>query len=127
FLSYTILDHSERLKPLIERMVASRISKVAKTGAARAAVAWSHKGMTGDIASVCVEGTRWQRMGVADALSNAIARGHDRPAVLDRLRSLFDDPEKDVRTWPPGSSDCRGSSISHQRSRLPRPSFRVLR
>jgi hypothetical protein len=36
-------------------------------------------------------------MGVAGAVSNAVARGHDRPAVLDRLRSLFDDPEKGVR------------------------------
>ena len=108
FLRYTILDHWERLKPLIERMVASRIGKVAKTGAAWAAVAWSHKGLMDDIVSACAEGTRWQRMGVADALSNAIAKGHDHPAVLDRLRSLFDDPEKDVRDVASGAFRAPG-------------------
>lgn len=108
-LHYTILDFADRLRPLIERMVASRIGEVAKSGAAWASLAWAHQGLMDDIVSVCVEGTRWQRIGVADAISNAVARGHDRPAVLDRLRSLFDDPEKEVRNVASGVfrvADC---------------------
>ena len=34
---------------------------------------------------------------VAEATSAAVARGNDRAAVVDRLRSLFDDPDKRVR------------------------------
>ncbi len=97
-LRYTILDFANHLKPLIERMVASRIGKVAETGATWAALAWVHRGVMGDIVGACSDGTRWQRMGFADAISNAVARGHDQPAFRDRLQSLFDDPEKDVRS-----------------------------
>ena len=50
-----------------------------------------------DLVGACLKGTRWQRMGVAEAISNSVGRGHDRPEVLDCLRLLFDAPEKDVR------------------------------
>ncbi len=97
FLRYTVLDFADRLVPLINRMVASKIGKVAKTGAAWAALAWAHRGLMDEVVGACVVGTRWERMGVAEAVSNAVAGGCDRPTVLDRLRSLFDDPEKEVR------------------------------
>jgi hypothetical protein len=97
FLMYTILNFVDRLRPLIERMVASSVGKVAKAGAAWATLAWAHRGLFDDIVTVCVDGTRWKRMGVAEALSKAVAKGHDRPAFLDQLRSLFDDADKEVR------------------------------
>src|SRR5262249_22786029 len=52
-LRYTILDFADRVRPLIERMVASSIGKVAKTGAAWAALAWSHKGLMEDVTREC--------------------------------------------------------------------------
>jgi hypothetical protein len=97
FLRYTILDYADRLMPLIERMVASQIGEVAKSGARWAVVAWVHRGLMEDVAIGCAEGSRWQRMGVAEALSAAVAKGYDHAMVLDRLRSLFDDPDKGVR------------------------------
>ena len=78
-------------------MVLSSIGKVAKRGAAWATVAWVHQGLMNKIVDACNEGNRWQRMGVADVLSNAVARGHDRPGIVDRLRSLINDSEKEVR------------------------------
>ncbi|MFO0954881.1 MAG: hypothetical protein U0835_27705, partial [Isosphaeraceae bacterium] len=97
FLKYTILQFSEQLRPLIERMVTSQIGEVASKGALWATVAWVHRGLMDDIASACVKGTWWQRKGVATAVSDAIAHGYGSPAVEGRLRSLFDDPEKVVR------------------------------
>ena len=47
FLGYTVLGHADRLKPLIDRMVASVIGEVAKAGAGWAAVAWSYRGIAG--------------------------------------------------------------------------------
>ena len=78
-------------------MVASRVGKVAKAGAAWAALAWAYRGLLDDIVSDCAHGTPWKRTGVAEAISNAVARGYDRPELLEQLRSLFDDPEKEVR------------------------------
>jgi hypothetical protein len=97
FLRYTILDFADRLRPLIERMVGSKVGKVTIAGAAWAALAWAHRGLFDDIVSECFVGTRWQRMGVAESISKAVARGNSNPIALDRLRSLFNDHEKEVR------------------------------
>jgi hypothetical protein len=97
FLSYTILDHADRLQPLIDRMVASSIGDVAKAGAIWAAVAWSHRELLQDTALTCVGGSVWQRIGLAEGLAGAVARGRCHEAALGRLQTLFDDPEKAVR------------------------------
>ncbi|MHB8879719.1 MAG: hypothetical protein ACYC8T_39025, partial [Myxococcaceae bacterium] len=118
FLRYTILDSADHLRPLIRRMVASKVGKVAKAGAGWAAVAWAHRELFDDIiVRVSINGTHWQRMGVAEAILNAVAEGHDSPAVLDRLRSLFDDPEKEVRDM--ASRVFRLAGFFEQPSALP--------
>ncbi|MDX2039414.1 MAG: hypothetical protein SFX72_22400 [Isosphaeraceae bacterium] len=97
FLGYTILEFAETLRPLIDRMVNSKLGNVAKLGAAWAALGWVHRGHFDDIMSDRAERTRWQRVGVAEALANAVSEGHDSSDVLERLQALFDDSEKEVR------------------------------
>jgi hypothetical protein len=97
FLRYTVLDHPDKLKPLIGRMVSSRIGEVAKAGACWAAIAWSYRGGMGDVVESCVTGNRWQRMGVAEAITNAVLNGRGEGLVVDRLRDLFGDSDEGVR------------------------------
>lgn len=97
FLSYTIIDYWQKLKPLIERMIQSNNQDVAKSGAAWATVAWSKNGIMDDIVSLCMKSRKWHRMGVAEAITNAVARGINRPEVHQRLKSLFEDKDNDVR------------------------------
>jgi hypothetical protein len=97
FLGYTILRHVDELGPLVERLVGSRVDDVARAGAGWVTVVWAHSGMWGDRLERCLNGSTRLREGVARALALAVADERLRPDATERLCTLFDDPDKEVR------------------------------
>ena len=97
FLRYTILKHVDEFEPLIERMVRSSVVEVAESGAGWVAAVWAHGEKWEDRLERCLAGSAELRAGVARALAFAVADECSNPRAKEKLCSLFNDPEKDVR------------------------------
>jgi hypothetical protein len=97
FLRHTIVEHAEALHPLIARMAASLIDEVAKGGASWVGVVWAYRALWDDRLQRCLNGPPRLREGVAGALAGAVANACPNPNAIERLATLFDDPDKEVR------------------------------
>lgn len=97
FLSYMLLEHLQRLRPIVERMISSQIESVAGRGAGWATEIWTHAALARDLVDQCVGGNETQREEVARNLSHAISQGRGGPSAVQLLVSLFGDGSKDVR------------------------------
>ena len=97
FLRYAVLRHSESVGPLIRRMMGSANADVSRAGAAWVSVIWAHTAAWRDEFDRCAGGHADFRRGVAEALAFAVASGCDNQAAADRLATLFNDPDKNVR------------------------------
>ncbi len=97
FVRFTLVTHGLLLEPLIARMVNSPAERVAKHGAAWAALTWLHTGRLANLVDSCVAGQLWQRQPVAEVFARNLE--DERVAVKCRegLPTFFNDSEKHVR------------------------------
>ncbi len=98
FLRYTILKHVDEFASLIERMVRSPVAEVAESGAGWVGAVWAHSEKWEDRLERCLAGSTELRKGLARALALAVADECSNPRAKEKLCSLFDDPEQDVRS-----------------------------
>ena len=95
FLRYTYRTHLDRLRPLIERMVASPVPRVATAGAFQVAACFLVAGQLGDEFEHCLNGSPPQRKGVAEVAASLLGEGEyaDNAKVI-LLRLANDEDEK---------------------------------
>jgi hypothetical protein len=97
FLSYTIVRDTERVAPVVHRMLASIEPEVCERGASWATVGWLERGSFSDCVNDSLLGPAPRRLGVARVLRTTLKRKGLRPEAVEILSRLFDDDDKDVR------------------------------
>jgi hypothetical protein len=97
FLSYALLENSDLLLPIINRMLSCPDSKIVERGANWVGEAWLHKGQWPELFDQVISGSSSQRLGVLAAIVRAVLddRGGERALAL--LTRAFDDAEQEVR------------------------------
>jgi len=97
FLSYVLLDATDQVRPVVERMLRSPNTETSKRGASWVVEVWTHKYLWKDLYQTAISGSLSQKSGAITNLALAILdnRGGD-GAVFDLL-TFFDDPEKEAR------------------------------
>lgn len=98
FLRYRGSADFLRLKPVIERMVASNLPEVRKAGAAQATLAALGESGAAEIAESCLGGDDAHRHGAALVYAFNLTHARFRTLCEEALTQLFDDPSKDVRS-----------------------------
>jgi hypothetical protein len=78
-------------------MIESSSQEVAKSGAGWVGVVWAHTGQWKDKFDICLGGATKLRKGLAEAFAFAVAGECENKDAVDRLASLFDDPDQEVR------------------------------
>ncbi|MCA9399981.1 MAG: hypothetical protein KC713_00005 [Candidatus Omnitrophica bacterium] len=97
FYNYTIQSHFKHIAPLIQNMIISPLEEVVREGSTQVTARWLFYGFFEEELSICKTGTPTQRQGVAIVASQFL---HDRKhseKCQNLLRSLLNDPDKEVR------------------------------
>jgi len=90
-------QYASTLLPIMERMARSRIEKVAERGAAWITACWLDGENVNELVELCETGTKAQRVGVVDAVSEYYATGLSMEKAGPIVQRFFDDRERDVR------------------------------
>ena len=94
---YMLHTHSDQLKPLLKRMIASKDHEIQETGATMAVIAYLSHDSEYDLVEICYSGTPSHRKGLAEAFSTNVGRAELRKKCTDKLCKLFNDGDSDVR------------------------------
>ena len=94
FLSFAIVQFLPVLTPLLERMIASDIAEVAKTGAAWAMCMWMIDGRLQPLVNKSLEASSAHRLGLAETLAHHLAEQHGGEDAIPVLRRLLDDDDE---------------------------------
>jgi hypothetical protein len=97
FLRYRGARHYERLRALIERMLAARSEDVQGNGAVQATLIALGEPEARELVERCLAGPTPLRRGVARACAGNVASASHREYCEGILTGLFDDPEEEVR------------------------------
>jgi hypothetical protein len=96
FLRYTILPHLPRLRPLIERMVACPLPRVATAGAAQVAACFLVQEKLKEEFDRCLGGSQPQRKGVAQVTAALLGKAEFAERAKAILLQLAEDEDKKV-------------------------------
>lgn len=97
FLRYTLSQDLGRLRPLIERMIESRLVTVARAGARWVCAAFLQGGDLAELFARCLAGTSAHRQGVAEMAAALLGSREHHAAAKPILQQLADDPEHTVQ------------------------------
>ena len=97
FLHFAIRSHAVELGSLVQRMVSSDLSEVAKAGAKWATSAWLHFGQLRETMEKCISGSVPQRAGIANVAATEISEESIERDVLKILEACLDDEDEEVR------------------------------
>ena len=98
FLFYAAQTHFDRLKPILERMLASSDADVTAAGARQVCVASLELAEARYLAEGCLSGAEAQRVGAAEVYSVNLQTARYRSVCEDALARLFDDESEKVRS-----------------------------
>ena len=98
FLLYAVQTHFDRLKPVLERMLASSDADVTAAGARQVCIASLEVAEARSLAEGCISGTEAQRVGAAEVYSANLQTARYRLVCEDALARLFDDESEKVRS-----------------------------
>ena len=98
FIRYSLYEHFEDLRIVVERMLRSKFSKTSTAGARLASIALllQHDSAE-DLVEEALRGHSSQRLGVAQVASNNIGKETYRQWSEQKLLLLFDDDDSEVR------------------------------
>jgi hypothetical protein len=97
FLRYRIGVDFDRLRPIIERMIASPVVETQRQGSTLACIAALSVAEAREIADACRTGPVSQRLGAARVYAANLTGTHHRDECETALRELFNDSDKEVR------------------------------
>lgn len=98
FLEYGLQKEFDRLDPVLQRMINSQLSDVAKTGAMIACNASIFLREEYPLAIRCLSGTEIHREGAAEALAVNLQAARFQSFCENKLIELFNDPSEVVRS-----------------------------
>jgi hypothetical protein len=97
FLRYLGSSEFQRLRPVMERMLASTVPKVREAGAVQATLAALDEGRAEDLAAMALVGNDEQRVGAARVYASNLTSARFQARCEEALTRLFDDPSRPVR------------------------------
>jgi hypothetical protein len=97
FLRYAAREHFDRLRPVLERMIASNVAPVRTRGAVQIALVALDGEHGQDLAERCLQGDEAQRLGVAQVNAANIKNARYRSRCEAQLVAAFDDEDEAVR------------------------------
>jgi len=97
FLAYALHTHAAKLRPLLERMLASAHAPAAESAAGRITGIWLQKGLLADLASACQNGSIPERQGAAEVFSTWIVDSKFTAECSRLLPAYFSDNNVAVR------------------------------
>lgn len=97
FINYTIKSHFDKIGPLVKKMMSSSLPDVAKEGATEVAARWLFYGFFEQELKICQSGTIPQRQGVAIIATQFFHHEKYLLKCQNLLKSLLNDPDKEVR------------------------------
>lgn len=98
FLRYAAREHFDRLRPVLERMIASDLAAVRTRGAVQIALVALDGEHGQELAEQCLQGDEAQRLGVTRVNAANITNARYRTRCEAQLVTAFDDNAKEVRT-----------------------------
>ena len=97
FLHYGTKTHYGQLEPVLRRMVDSELEEVSTAGARQVCLTSLKNDDAIPLAAQCAEGSKAQRLGVAEVYSANLSSSAFRSQCEEMLGKLFSDPDGEVR------------------------------
>lgn len=97
FFYYTVLNHFDRVGPIIQQMVDSPLDEVAQRGASQVTARWFFHGFFETEFAKCCKGTVSQRKGVAKVSLSLLEDKKYDGKCQELLFQFMNDPDREVR------------------------------